>query len=88
MELDETLRYEEDEDNEEPPQPHQDNVQIQVKPQVSDNQETSSVDLTQNSETFLYDLVKSNSKPLLSNQETVELTSQAVSQPIRTTRVR
>ena len=56
---DETLPYGEDDDELglttlfEPPQPQQDNVQVQNNSQVSANQETSNTDLTQTSETVL-----------------------------------
>ena len=62
LELDETLPYEEDDDELglttlfEPPQPQQDNVQAQNSSQVSANQETSVTNLSQNSETVLTDL--------------------------------
>ena len=94
LDLDETLPYEEDEDELglttlfEPPQLQQDNVQVQDNTQVSANQETSNTNLTQNSETILADLLESNSEPLFSNQETVELALQPATQPSRTGRVR
>ena len=94
LDLDETLPYEED-DNElglttlfEPPQPQQDNVQVQNSSQVSANQETSGTNLTQSSETFLADLLESNLEPLCLNQETVELAPQPATQPSRTGRIR
>ena len=69
LDMDETLPYEEDDDDQlglttfcEPPQ--QDNVQCSNSLQVSANQETSTTNLTQNSETFLADLLESNSEPL------------------------
>ena len=52
------------------------------------NQETSDTNLTQNSETILADLLESNSEPLFSNQETVEVPPQSESQPVRTARIR
>ena len=55
---------------------------------VSADQETSSTNLTQSSETFLADLLESNSEPLCSNRETVELAPQPATQPNRTGRVR
>ena len=92
LDLDETLPYEED-DNElglttlyEPPQ--QDSVKIQNNSQVSANQETSNTNLTQSSETILADSLESNSEPLFSNRETVELAPQPDTQPSRTGRVR
>ena len=94
LDLDETLPYEEDEDELglttlfEPPQLQQDNVQVQDNSQVSANQETSNTNLTQNSETILADLLESNSEPLFSNQETVEVLPQSESRPVRTARIR
>ena len=94
LDLDETLPYEEDDDELglttlfEPLQLQQDNVQVQSSSQVSANQETSNTSLTQNSETVLTDLFESNSEPLFSNQETVEVPTQSESQPVRTTRIR
>ena len=93
LDLDETLPYEEDEDELwlttllEPPQLQQDNVQVQDNAQASAYQETSDTNLTQCSETILADLLESNSEPLFSNQETVELALQPVTQPSRTGRV-
>ena len=94
LDLDETLPYEEDDDELglttlfEPPQPQQDNVQVQNSSQVSANQETSDTNLSQNSEIVLTDLFESNSEPLLSNQETVEVPIQSESQSVRTGRIR
>ena len=91
LDLDETLPYEEV-DNKlglttlfEPPQP--DIVQLLDSSQISPNQETSAPNLTQSSETFLADLLESNSEPLRPNQETVELPPQPASQPTRTNRI-
>ena len=92
--LDETLPYEEDDDKLglttlfEPPQPQQDNVQVQHNSQVSANQETSNTDLTQISETILADMLESNPEPLFSNQETIEVAPKPASQPVRTARIR
>ena len=92
--LDETLPYKEDDDELglttlfEPPQPQQDNVQVQNSSKVSANQETSDTNLSQNSEIVLTDLFESNSEPLFSNQETVEVPTQSESQPVRTARIR
>ena len=94
LDLDETLPYEEDDDELglttlfEPPQPQQDNEQAQNSSQVSANQETSVANLSQNAETVLTDLFESNSEPLFSNQETVEVPTQSESQPARTARIR
>ena len=95
LDLDETLAYEEEDDDElglttlfEPPQLQQDNIQVQDNAQVSVNQETSNTNLTQSSETFLADLLESNLEPLCSNQETVELAPQPATQPSRTGTVR
>ena len=93
LDLDETLPYEEDDELGlttlfELPQPQQDNVQAQNNSQVSANQETSNTNLSQNSETVLSDLFESNSEPLFSNQETVEVPTQSESQPVRTARIR
>ena len=94
LDLDETLPYEEDADELglttlfEPPQPQQDNVQAQNSSQVSANQETSVANLSQNAETVLTDLFDSNSEPLFSNQETVEVPIRSESQPVRTARIR
>ena len=94
LDLDETLPYEEDDDELglttlfEPPQPQQDNVQAQNSSQVSANQETSVANLSQNAETVLTDLFESNSEPLFSNQEIVEVPIQSESQPVRTARIR
>ena len=94
LDLDKTLPYEEDDDELglttlfEPPQPQQDNVQAQNSSQVSANQETSVTNLSQNAETVLTDLFESNSEPLFSNQETVEVPTQSESQPVRTARIR
>ena len=94
LDLDETLPYEEDDDELglttlfEPPQPQQDNVQVQNNSQVSSNQEASDTNLSQNSETVLTDLFQSNSETLFSNQETVEVPTQSESQPVRTARIR
>ena len=73
LDLDETLPYEEDDDELglttlfEPPQPQQDSVQVRNSSQVSANQETSNTNLSQNSETVL---------------------TQSESQPVRTARIR
>ena len=48
----------------------------------------SVTNLSQKSETLLTDLFESNSEPLFSNQETVEVPTQSESQPVRTTRIR
>ena len=94
LDLDETLPYQEDEDELglttlfEPPQLQQDNVQVQDNSQVFANEETSNTNLTQCSETILAVLLESNSEPLFSNQETVELALQPATQPSRTGRVR
>ena len=94
LDLDETLPYEDDDDELglttlfEPPQLQQDSVQVQDNAQVSANQETSDTTLTQSSETILADLLGSNSVPLFSNQETVELALQPATQPSSTGRVR
>ena len=94
LDLDETLPYEEDDDELglttlfEPPPPQQDNVQAQNSSQVSANQETYVTNLSQNAETVLTDLFESNSEPLFSIQETVEVPIQSESQPVRTARIR
>ena len=94
LDLDETLPYEDDDDELrlttffEPPQIQQDNVQVQDNAQVYANQETSNTNLTQSAETILADLLESNSEPLFSNQETVELTLQPATQLSMTGRVR
>ena len=94
LDLDETLPYEEDDDELglttlfEPPQPQQDNVQAQNNSQVSANQETSNTSVSQNSETILANLLESNSEPLFSNQETIEVAPHSESQPVRTDRIR
>ena len=61
---------------------------IQNMKVVSADQETSAPDLTQSSESFLADLLESNSEPLCSNQERVELAHRPAAQPSRTGRVR
>ena len=53
-----------------------------------EDEETSAPHLAQSSESFLTDLVESNSEPLCSNQESVELAPQPATQPSRTGRVR
>ena len=55
---------------------------------VSADQETAAPNLTQSSESFLADLLESNSEPLCSNQESVELAPRPAAQPSRTGRVR
>ena len=63
-------------------------MQAQNSSQVSANQETSVINLSQKAETVLTDLFESNSEPLFSNQETVEVPIQSESQPVRTARIR
>ena len=76
LDLDETLPYEEDDDELglttlfDPPQPQQSSVQRSKDSQVSVNQGTSGSDLALTSESFLADLLESNLEPLFSNQET------------------
>ena len=62
--------------------------QIRRFPLQFKDEETSAPDLAQSSESFLTDLVESNSEPLCSNEESVELAPQPATQPSRTGRVR